>query len=153
MTCWGGSDRVNGGLRTLTRTMAKLEGNWRQKSLENLEKAYWGEPTFDSYLVTRMHAIRKLPLAELTNDDIAMLIRQQSSLDYIVPLAIDKLQTDILAYGDSSCEGAIMDAVVKIQADFWKANRDHWNTISDLLEENITVWTFDRRKFDDAIHA
>jgi len=133
--------------------MAKLENNWRQKSLENLEKEPWGETTYDSYLVRRMHEIRKLPLAELTNDDIAMLIRQQSSLDYIVPLALDKLQKDVLAYGDSSCEGAIMDAVVQIRADFWKANKDYWSSIRDLLEKNIAVWTFDRRDFDDAILA
>lgn len=37
--------------------MAKLENNWRQKSLENLEKENWGKPTFDSYLVRRTHEI------------------------------------------------------------------------------------------------
>ena len=79
-----------------------------------------------------------------------MMLRQQFSLDYLVPLAIDKLQMDILAYGDSSCEGAIMDAMVKIAADFWKANKDYWNTIRKLLDDNITVWTFKRENFDEA---
>src|SRR5688500_14431168 len=102
--------------------MIKLENNWRHKTLENLEKDFWGEPTYDSYLIRRSHEIRKLPLIELTNDDLAMMLRQHSSLDYMVPLAIDKLQADILAYGDSSCEGAIMDAMVKIPASFWKEN-------------------------------
>jgi len=130
--------------------MSKPENNWRQKTLENLEKDFWGEPTYDSYLVRRTHEIRKLPLTELTNDDIAMMLRQQFSLDYLVPLAIDKLQVDILTYGDSGCEGAIMDAMVKTPADFWKANQTHWNTIRKLLDDNITVWTFNREKFDVA---
>ncbi len=75
--------------------MAKLEINWQQKTLENSENDYWGEPTYISYLVTRVHAIRKLPLTELTNDDIAMMLRQKFSLDYIILLAIEKLQVDI----------------------------------------------------------
>lgn len=87
--------------------MINLENNWRQKTLENLENDFWGSPTFDSYLVTRVHEIRKLPLADLTNDDIAMMLRQKFSLDYIVPLAIDKLQVNILAHGDMGWAGAI----------------------------------------------
>lgn len=131
--------------------MTKLENNWREKTLENLEKDFWGEPTYDSYLVRRSHEIRKLTLTELTNDDIAMMLRQQFSLDYIVPLAIDKIQIDILAFGDTGSEGAIMEAILKIPADFWTSNKEHWTTIRKILDENIMVWTFKKRdNFDDA---
>jgi len=131
--------------------MTKLENNWRQKTLENLEKDFWGEPTYDSYLVRRTHEIRKIPLSELTNDDIAMMLRQQFSLDYLVPLAIDKLQIDILAFGDTGSEGAIMEAILKIPTDFWASNKDHWTAIRKLLDDNIMVWTFKKRdNFDDA---
>jgi len=130
--------------------MTKLENTWRQNSLENLEKDFWGKPTYDSYLVKRTHEIRKLPLTDLTNDDIAMMLRQKFSLDYIVPLAIDKLQVDILAYGDTGSEGAIMDAMVKIPSEFWQANKDYWKIIRNLLDNNITVWTFKRDNFDNA---
>lgn len=132
--------------------MSKLENNWRQKTLENLEKDFWAEPTYDSYLVRRTHEIRKLPLTDLTNDDIAMMLRQKFSLDYIVPLTIDKLQVDILAYGDAASEGAIMDAILKVQADFWGVNKDYWMTIKKLLDDNQAVWTFKNRdNFDNAI--
>ena len=132
--------------------MSKLENNWRQKTLENLEKDFWGEPTYDSYLVSRTHEIRKLPLTDLTSDDIAMMLRQKFSLDYIVPLAIDKLQVDILAYGDTGSEGAIMDAILKIPADFWRVNKDYWMTIKKLLDNNQAVWTFKKRDtFDNGI--
>ena len=132
--------------------MSKLENNWRQKTLENLEKDFWGEPTYDSYLVSRTHEIRKLPLTDLTNDDIAMMLRQKFSLDYIVPLATDKLRVDILAYGDTGSEGAIMDAILKIPADFWRVNKDYWMTIKKLLDNNQAVWTFKKRDaFDNGI--
>jgi hypothetical protein len=131
--------------------MTKLENNWRQKTLENLEKDYWGEPNFDSYLVKRTHEIRKLPLSKLTNDDIAMMLRQKFSLDYMVPLAIDKLQIDILASGYSSDEGAILKAILKLPADFWNLNIDYWKKIDKLLKDNLTVKMFDRDKFDSTM--
>jgi len=130
--------------------MKKLEANWRQKTLENLEKEFWGEPSYNSYLVTRTHAIRKLPLSDLSNDDIAMMLGQQFSLDYLVPLAIDKLQVDILAYGDTGSEGAIMEAILKIPYDFWKSNKANWETIKKLLDDNSSVWTFKKRDNFDA---
>ena len=131
--------------------MTKLENNWRQKTLENLEKDYWDKPTYESYLVKRTHEIRKLTLSELTNDDIAMMLRQLLSLDYIVPLAIDKLKIDILSYCDCGDDGAIMEAIVKLPADFWKSNNDYWKIIKELLEENIAVWTFNHDQFDAAM--
>jgi hypothetical protein len=131
--------------------MIKLEENWRKKTLENLENDYWGEAAYDSFLVKRTHEIRKLPLLELTNDDIAMMLRQKFSPDYIVPLAIDKLRIDILSYGENGNEGAIMEAVLKLPSDFWRLNIDYWKIIKELLVENRTAWTFDHDQFDAAI--
>ena len=129
-----------------------LKKNWRQKTLEDLENDVWGDPPYDSHLVKRTHQLRKLPLAGLTNDDLAMMLRQNLSLTYIVPLAIDKLQVDILAYGDAGSEGAIMNAILKIPGDFWKTNRDYWITIKKLLDDNQSVWTFEKRdNFDNAL--
>jgi hypothetical protein len=99
--------------------MKKLENNWRQKSLENLEKDIWDKPTYDSHLVRRTFEIRKIPLTDLTNDDIAMMLRQQFSLEYIVPLAIDKLQ-ECISNDNADSEDEIMEAVLKIPSSFWR---------------------------------
>ena len=47
----------------------KLGNNWRQKTLENLEKDYWGNPSYDSHLVKRCHELRKIPLDSFTTED------------------------------------------------------------------------------------
>ena len=65
----------------------KLENNWRQKTLENLEKDFWGKPDYDSHLVTRCHELTKLPLDNFTTEDLRIMIGQQISLDYLIPLA------------------------------------------------------------------
>jgi hypothetical protein len=124
----------------------KAIGNSRR--LKTWRKNIGGIPNYDSHLVRRTHEIRKLPLAELTNGDIAMMIRQKFSLKYFVPLAIEKLENDILAYGDNGDEGEIMDALLKVSADFWKSNTGHWSIIKKLLDDNASVWTFKRDSFD-----
>jgi hypothetical protein len=124
----------------------KLKSNWQYKSLENLEKEYWGEPPYTSYLVTRTHAIRKIPLSEFTNSDIAMMLRQKFSLEYLVPLAIERLEADILID-----DGEVMEAMLKIPAEFWSSNKSYWQTIKNLIEANKTSWTFKNYdKFDKA---
>lgn len=128
----------------------KLENNWRNKTLEKLENDYWENSPDGSYLIKRTHEIRTLPLSGLTNDDIAMMIRQKFSLDYMLPLAIDKLQKDILAHGETGTEGAIMDAVLRIPASFWKQNPDYWMFIKTMLDDNSMKWTFKRDEFDQS---
>ena len=113
----------------------KLESNWQYKSLENLEKEYWGDPPYPSYLVTRTHAIRKIPLKELTHDDVAMLLRQKFSLEYIVPLAIERLEINILIDED----GEVMEALLNLPAEFWFSHKSYWQTIKNLIEANKTI--------------
>jgi hypothetical protein len=125
----------------------KLEHNWKQKTLENLQKEFWGDPEDDSFLVRRTYEIRKLPLEQLTVDDIAMMIRPHDSLEYMIPLAIDYLQNDILACGDSY-EGALMEAVLKVDSLFWKKHPEHWNSVDNILKENQRDYGFDISKFD-----
>jgi hypothetical protein len=40
----------------------KLENNWRQKTLENLEKDKWNTFDSDSRLIKRIKELRKVPL-------------------------------------------------------------------------------------------
>jgi glycine betaine/choline ABC-type transport system substrate-binding protein len=124
-----------------------LEDNWQNKSLEKLEKEYWGDPPYPSYLVARTHAIRKIQLNELTHDDVAMMLRQNFSLEYIVPLAIERLEVNILI----DEEGEVMEALLNLPAEFWRSHKSYWQTIKNLIEANKTNWTFTNYdKFDNS---
>ncbi len=57
-------------------------------------------------------------------------------------LAIEKLEVDPLAFGECGTEGAIMEAILKIDADFWISNKAHWLIIKGILEKHSTFWTF-----------
>ena len=75
----------------------KLENNWRQKSLENLEKDNWGDPDeAPTELIKRCLELRRVPLDSLTIEDLRRMIGQQIGLKYLIPLSIEELEKDLL---------------------------------------------------------
>src|SRR5258708_12391384 len=72
----------------------------RNKSLQDLDGQDWGEATFPSYLVRTCHALRRKPLRDFTIEDLHIMIGQNIGLEYLVPLAIERLQRDPFAAGD-----------------------------------------------------
>lgn len=71
-----------------------------KKTLQELERSDWGEPTFDSHLVRTLHHIRRVPLVEWTPEDFRIAIGQNMSLPILLPLALNLLETEPLASGD-----------------------------------------------------
>ena len=70
------------------------------KTLEELEQLAWGEQTFDSYLVTTCHRLRKKPVDEFTVEDLRIMIGQKFGLQHLLPRAIEVLEGEPLAGGD-----------------------------------------------------
>lgn len=132
----------------------KLENNWRQKTLENLEKDYWSNPDYDSYLVKRCHELRKLTLDKFATEDLRIMIGQQISLDYLIPLAIEVLTIDLFAEGDFF-KGDLLRNVLAIDTEFWNNNKNHWVTFDNLIKDRrgeIIAHKFDITNFDQSIH-
>ena len=132
----------------------KLENNWRQKTLENLEKDYWSNPDFDSHLVSRCHELRKVKLDNFTIEDLRMMIGQQIGLDYLIPLALEVLTIDLFAEGDFF-EGDLLKNVLSIKTDFWVDNKSYWLALDNLMKERrdeINAHKFDTTNFDKSVH-
>lgn len=132
----------------------KLENNWRQKTLENLEKDYWRNKDYDSHLVRRCHELRKLPLNNFTTEDLRIMIGQQISLDYLIPLALEVLTIDLFAEGDFF-EGDLLKNVLAIKTQFWDNNKYYWIMLYNLIKDRrneIDMHKFDIVNFDKSIH-
>jgi CDI immunity proteins len=95
----------------------------RNTSLEELEHADWGEPTFDSHLVITCHRLRRKSLIEFTVEDLRIMIGQGIGLPFLVPLAIERLETDPLAEGDLYA-GDLLAAVLRVDKSFWREHAD-----------------------------
>ncbi len=93
----------------------------RSKSLQELEAEDWGEPTYDSHLVTECHRLRRVPLRAFSPEDLRIMIGQQIGLPYLIPLALELLRSDPFTAGDCY-EGDLLAAVLRADSRFWLAS-------------------------------
>ncbi|MEO9850178.1 MAG: contact-dependent growth inhibition system immunity protein [Reichenbachiella sp.] len=114
----------------------KLENNWRYKNLESLEKDSW-RPTLkeESYLVITMHELRKKQLNDFTIEDLRIMIGQNIGLPFLVPLAIEQLEKNILVEGDFY-EGDLLKNVLGSDPEYWKSEKTNWQTVTELFLSN-----------------
>lgn len=130
--------------------MIKLENNWRQKTLTNLEKDEWKHLECDSRLVARTKELRQIPLDKFSTEDLRLMIGQQFSLDYLIPLAFEILTIDLFAEGDFF-EGDLLKNVLSIRTEFWDNNKEYWLRLNDLIRNRrneIVDKKFDLSNFD-----
>jgi hypothetical protein len=106
----------------------------REKTLEQLEGDVWHDPSFDSSLVTRCHALRRKPLRDFAVEDLRMMIGQGIGLRYLVPLAIQRLREDPFCEGDMY-RGDLLMSVLKTAKPFWVAHPHLWWEVDQIVDE------------------
>lgn len=116
-------------------TETKYENNWREKSLENLEKDYWGEPDYESHLVKTCHQLRKKPPKNFEIEDLRIMIGQNIGLKFLVPIAIEELKENIHAEGDYY-EGDLLKSVLTSEVSFWTERVDLLDKLDRLIQQN-----------------
>ena len=102
-------------------------------TLTQLEKKDWGEPTYSSNLVKTCHALRHKVLRCFTAEDCRIMINQQIGLLYLVPIAINILNKNILTAGDLY-EGDLLESVLRISDEHWKNNLQQHKDVKFILK-------------------
>ncbi|MCT4639425.1 MAG: contact-dependent growth inhibition system immunity protein [Bacteroidales bacterium] len=116
----------------------KQKDNIILKTLEELENDYWGESNYTSYLVKTCHRLRKISIQDFTIEDLRIMIGQNIGLDYLIPLAIEKLSDNILSEGDFY-EGDLLLNVLKSDCNYWKLNKNRWEVMCRLFDDKKYV--------------
>jgi len=120
------------------KAKTKFENNWLFKSLESLEKDFWGEiPKDEGHLVSTCHKLRKKQLCELEIEDLRIMIGQNIGLKYLIPIAINALHDNILAEGDYY-EGDLLKSVLSSDASYWKNEIENWTEMCELFRARIS---------------
>ncbi len=113
--------------------LSSLEEEERNKSLQELDGQDWGDGSFfPSHLVLTCHALRRKPLRDFTIEDLRIMIGQNFSLEYLVPLAIEHLQRDPFAAGDFY-EGDLLGSVLRVQSGFWQQRPDLRQAVEAII--------------------
>lgn len=135
----------------MSKVKATLENNWRHKSIENLEKQNFGNPNdAPTKMVKRCLELCKVPLDQFSVEDLRLMIGQDFSLRYLIPLAIEHLKTDIFVEGDLF-PGDLLKNVLSVDTKFWISNKHLWTEVNDLIKNRqddlalnkISTLTFD----------
>ncbi len=106
------------------------------KSIEQLENDYWkDEIEFPSNLVINCHKYRKIPIKELTIEQLRLLISQKIGMEFLIGIALEKLERNILTEGDLY-EGDLLVAVSGLSAEFWNEKQTEFRTFKNLMEQN-----------------
>ena len=108
----------------------------RNKSLQQLEGQDWGEPTYDSRLVTECHRLRRVPLCRFRVEDLRIMVGQSIGLPYLVPLALEQLHRKPLAEGDYYA-GDLLAAVLRADPSFWHRHEDLRQDVQQIARETL----------------
>ena len=108
--------------------------DFNNKSIEELENNFWEEPELKSGLTMLCYEARKKKINELSEDEICTLIRQKIGLDYLVPIAVKKIENYLSNITDFYLSG-LLDALLNLSNDEWINNEEQKDKfISNLYD-------------------
>lgn len=140
-----------------SRPLAKRDAG---QTLQELEGSDWGEPPYDSRVVTECHRPRRVPLEAFTIEELRLMIGQNISTEYLVSLALDLLEFNPLAEGDFY-PGDLLVSVATIPPAFWREHDDLHARATELARRTLEHIRLrgamvklhrDRRMIDDLEH-
>lgn len=76
--------------------------------------------------------VRETPLEELTIEDICKACRQQIHLHHVVPIALNILESDVLA--GEMYDGELLVSLKAVPLNYWAAHADQAQTVRKVLE-------------------
>ncbi len=123
------------------------------KSIEQLEKDIWKNPSeFQTDLVEKCYRYRKISITKLTDEQIRLLISQKIGIEYLIGIALEKLERNILTECDFY-EGDLLIAVSSIPTEFWNENQTEFLTFKNLVERNteLIINELGKKRFDQII--
>lgn len=107
-------------------------------TLEDLEGYDPAGFTFPSPLVKRVEALWRVPLGQLTVEDLRMIIGQRRGLRWLLPLALARLADDPLAEGDCY-PGDLLAAVLHLPDELWSAQPALHQSASQVAARAATL--------------
>jgi hypothetical protein len=111
----------------------------RKKSLQQLEGHVLLRPKFDSHLATECHRLHEVPLCDFSIENLRIMIGQNISLEYLVPIALERLHENPFAAGDFfECD--LLASVLRAEPTFWSSNPGLRERLVEITERAISLF-------------
>ena len=79
-----------------------------------------------------------VPLREFTVENLRIMIGQDIGLEFLIPLALERLRDSPLAEGDCY-PGDLLANVLRADATFWKDHTDLLNAVRETADDTISL--------------
>jgi hypothetical protein len=123
------------------------------KTIKQLTRLDLSSDSWDSELINKIEKYINQPLKSLDTEALRLLIGQNIGLDFLIPMAVEKLKDNILAEGDYY-PGDLVKNVLDSDKGFWIRHKDYHAKIVGLYNENLALLESDnsyrqiRKSFD-----
>ena len=111
----------------LTKTLRELEGgppNWP------------GSETWPSYLVATCERLYKKPIKDFTTEDLRVMIGQQIGVEFLVPVALERLVENPFEQGDFH-PGDLLGAVLRLPREYWHTHFGEWQVAISIAKSAV----------------
>ena len=103
----------------------------RTKTLEQLDGDVWPYDDFSSHVVQESQRLRKVPVGQLTVEDLRLLIGQKIGLPFLVPVALERLAINPFAEG-AYYRGDLLVSLLSVPQEFWPKHPELNNAVVEL---------------------
>ncbi|WP_148415451.1 contact-dependent growth inhibition system immunity protein [Noviherbaspirillum massiliense] len=108
-----------------------------RKTIEQLEGAVWREPAHGSHLAATCHQLRKKPINQFSVEDLRLMIGQDIGSEYLVPVAMEVLERDLLAEGDYY-PGDLLKSLITLPKQYWETHSKQLRQARDVASRAFT---------------
>jgi hypothetical protein len=115
-----------------------LPSHMRNRTLEELEGRSTPRPQENTYLLQTVDRLRHVPLREFSAEDLRIMIGQNAGLQYLVPLALERLQRHSLTHGDYF-PGDLLAAMLRADHKFWREQPQWRAQLQEIAERTIAT--------------
>lgn len=108
----------------------------REKTLRELEGPTWADPDYPSPMVQRIRALGSVPIRDFTLEDLRLVIGQRRGLQYLIPLALERLEENPLAEGDIY-RGDLLMSLSHPDDAFWEQHPEWRARVRTVVERAL----------------
>ncbi|MBK0404973.1 hypothetical protein I5M27_18455 [Adhaeribacter sp. BT258] len=106
----------------------------KEKSIQELENDYWPDQSnYPTGLVERCHNFRKIKIKDLQIHQIITLLIQDIGSDFLMPIVLEKMGSNILEEDDFD-GSSFIESLEFFSNEIFKRNPQYLNAILDLIE-------------------
>ena len=105
------------------------------KTLEELDGEVWEDPGETTKLIRTCHELRKVPLKDITADQLRLMIGQRISLEHLIPIALKILAKDPFIQATFYRGDLLVYVLNNTNEEFWNKHDALYFDIDDIVRE------------------